>query len=206
MEDTGNYYLINHLVLFTGLSDRTIRNYIASGILQGEKINGLWHFTPEQVNCYISNPAVRPSILAKNNAAVYDFLMDSRKTACETCMILDLPGKSRKEVAEYFCYHISNEDYRNIHFSFDGVANAPRIILKGDTAEVLRLVNGYVRPELRSQGIGKALYDCAEAAVKADGMEFILLSTPSKDHRRILHFYIDELGMEFWSARLYKRL
>ena len=64
----------------------------------------------------------------------------------------------------------------------------------------------YVRPELRSQGIGKALYDCAEAAVKADGMEFILLSTPSKNHRRILHFYIDELGMEFWSARLYKRL
>ncbi len=43
----GNYYLISHLVLSTGLTDRTIRNYIASGILQGEKINGLWHFTPE---------------------------------------------------------------------------------------------------------------------------------------------------------------
>lgn len=64
----------------------------------------------------------------------------------------------------------------------------------------------YVRPELRSRGIGKALYDHAEAAAKADGMEYILLSTPSKDHRRILHFYIDELGMEFWNARLYKRL
>ena len=37
MEHTGNYYLISHLVLITGLSDRTIRNYISSGILQGEK-------------------------------------------------------------------------------------------------------------------------------------------------------------------------
>lgn len=34
MEGTGNYYLISHLVLATGLTDRTIRNYIASGILQ----------------------------------------------------------------------------------------------------------------------------------------------------------------------------
>ena len=64
----------------------------------------------------------------------------------------------------------------------------------------------YVKPELRSKGIGKALYERAEAAARADGMEYILLSTPSKDHRRILHFYIDELGMEFWNARLYKRL
>ena len=49
MEATGNYYLINHLVLITGLTARTIRNYISNGILHGEKINGLWHFTPEEV-------------------------------------------------------------------------------------------------------------------------------------------------------------
>ena len=39
MENTGNYFLINHLVMLTGLTDRTIRNYISSGILQGEKID-----------------------------------------------------------------------------------------------------------------------------------------------------------------------
>ena len=56
MEDVGNYYLISHLVLMTGLTDRTIRNYISSGILQGEKINGLWHFTAEQVEQFICHP------------------------------------------------------------------------------------------------------------------------------------------------------
>lgn len=102
MENTGNYYLINHLVLITGLSDRTIRNYISSGILQGEKINGLWHFTPEQVECFICHPAVRPSILAKDHAAVYDFLFDSKKCTCETCVIMDLPGRARKKLRNTF--------------------------------------------------------------------------------------------------------
>ena len=145
MESTGNYFLINHLVLLTGLTDRTIRNYISSGVLQGEKINGLWHFTPEQVECFISHPAVRPSILAKHNAVVYDFLLDGKKDSCETCMILDIPGRSKKEIAEYFCYRISNEDFQKIHFSFDGVADTLRIILSGDTSDVMRLINDFLQ-------------------------------------------------------------
>ena len=143
MQETGNYYVINHLVMFTGLSDRTIRNYIASGILQGEKINGLWHFTPEQVEEFVRHPAVRPSILAKNNGLVYDFLLDTKKTGQEMCVILDTPCADKKTVAEYFCYSINSGGYHNIQFSFDGVMETSRVILKGDAAEVLRLVNEY---------------------------------------------------------------
>lgn len=143
MQDTGKYYVINHLVMFTGLSDRTIRNYIASGILQGEKINGLWHFTPEQVEEFVRHPAVRPSILAKNNGLVYDFLLDTKKTGQEMCVILDTPCADKKTVAEYFCYSINSGGYHNIQFSFDGVMETSRVMLKGDAAEVLRLVNEY---------------------------------------------------------------
>lgn len=145
MDTTENYYLISHLVLFTGLTDRTIRNYISAGILRGEKINGLWHFTPEQVEAFLCHPAVRPSILAKNNGAVYDFLGDTHKSTSEACIIADFPGKSKKELAEFFCYTISNGDYQNIQFSFDGVAKVPRIILKGDTQTVLYLINAYTQ-------------------------------------------------------------
>ena len=143
MQDTGKYYVINHLVMFTGLSDRTIRNYIASGILQGEKINGLWHFTPEQVEEFVRHPAVRPSILAKNNGLVYDFLLDTKKTGQDMCVILDTPCADKKTVAEYFCYSINSGGYHNIQISFDGVMETSRVILKGDAAEVLRLVNEY---------------------------------------------------------------
>ena len=63
----------------------------------------------------------------------------------------------------------------------------------------------YVVPEKRSQGIGEALFRFAEEKIKKEA-EFIVLSTASKNSKAILHFYLDELGMQFWSARLFKRI
>ncbi len=143
MEHSETLYVINHLTRFTGLSDRTIRNHLAQGNLKGEMINGMWHFTAEQVTDFVSHPAVRPGIVAKNNSLVYDFMMETKRESPQTCMILDLPGADRKELTEYFCYTITNGDYSNIRFTFDGVGATPRVILSGDMEEVLRLVNGY---------------------------------------------------------------
>lgn len=142
-EATENYYLINHLTLITGLSDRTIRSYIANGILKGEKVNGLWHFTPEEVDAFVRNPAVMPSIQAKQNAIVYDFMIDRKKPAAEACLILDLPGHDAKSAAEFFCYSISNDGYQNIRFSYNHTAGAPRIILRGAYRDLQRLVQAY---------------------------------------------------------------
>lgn len=138
-------YLISHITLITGLSDRTIRNYIASGILKGEKINGIWHFTPEEVDAFIKNPAVRPSIVAKNNSVVYDFMLNDSKKEEETCVILDLPKCDIKETAEFFCYGISNGDYKDINFSFDGNYKTPRIILRGKPSDVFGLIGDYYK-------------------------------------------------------------
>ncbi len=138
-------YLISHLVLITGLSDRTIRNYIASGILKGEKINGIWHFTPEEVDAFVKNPAVRPSIIAKNNSVVYDFMLNDSKKEEEACVILDIPNAGRKNIAEFFCYNISNGNYQNINFSFDGNFKTPRVILRGKSEDVFELTNEYYK-------------------------------------------------------------
>ena len=146
MEDTnatGNYYCIAHIVQFTGLTDRTIRNYISNGILQGEKINGLWHFTPEQVDAFLRHPAVRPSITAKSNGLVCDFLLNPSREEHRCCMVLDLPGVDKGGLTEFFCYAIGREDLHNFQFSFDGLDKTPRVIIRGETKEVLRLVNGY---------------------------------------------------------------
>ena len=64
----------------------------------------------------------------------------------------------------------------------------------------------YVVPSHRSGGIGRSLFHFAEQVVKAAGVEFIMLSTATKNYKSILHFYIDELGMDFWSGRLFKKL
>lgn len=150
MQDSGNYYVINHLVQFTGLTDRTLRSYIASGILQGEKINGMWHFTPEQVEAFIGHPAVRPSILARHHSQVYDFLLDMKKKEAKICVVLDVPEGDPKEMAEFFSYRINRSTGSDLHFSFHYQAPRARVILTGEPRQVMSLINAY--------------YDCATEA------------------------------------------
>lgn len=77
-------------------------------------------------------------------------------------------------------------------------------VLKKDTP-FFELEELYVVPERRSQGVGRELFSFAEEALGGEA-EWVLLSTATKDWKRILHFYIEELGMDFWSARLFKKI
>ncbi len=144
MENIGNYYVIGHIVMITGLTDRTIRNYIADGTLKGEKINGVWHFTPEAVEEFTQNPSVRLAVQAKNKGLVYDFMLNDFKKEDEACIILDLPNADRKAVMEHFAYKINNGSYTNINFSFEGYTKTPRVILRGKLEDVLEISNGYL--------------------------------------------------------------
>ena len=61
----------------------------------------------------------------------------------------------------------------------------------------------YILPEYRSLGIGKKLFKRLENEVSGH-CTYITLSTSTKDYKKILHFYVDELGMDFHSAFLIK--
>ena len=63
----------------------------------------------------------------------------------------------------------------------------------------------YVVPERRSHGIGSKLFRYTESAVKPEA-EYIVLSTATKNWKAVFHFYLDELDMTFWSARLFKKI
>ena len=63
----------------------------------------------------------------------------------------------------------------------------------------------YVIPEKRSRGIGKFLFAYAEKILSTE-TEFFVLSTATKNWKAVFHFYLDEVGMDFWSARLYKKI
>ena len=64
----------------------------------------------------------------------------------------------------------------------------------------------YVHPSYRSRGIGKQLMESLEKELKKKGLKMMVLSTATKNWKAIMHFYIDEIDMNFWSARLYKHL
>ncbi len=63
----------------------------------------------------------------------------------------------------------------------------------------------YVIPSRRCSGIGAALFLFAEDVLKHDA-RYIVLSTATKNWKAVFHFYLDELDMHFWSARLFKEI
>lgn len=81
--------------------------------------------------------------------------------------------------------------------------NASSILADGEA--YFEIEELYVRPAYRNRGVGRELFTCAEGSVKGE-VGMLMLSTATKNHRAILHFYLDELDMCFWSARLYKRI
>lgn len=63
----------------------------------------------------------------------------------------------------------------------------------------------YVTEKYRSKGIGQALFKFIENYYKQKA-DYITLSTATKNYKSILHFYIEKLDMNFWSAKLFKEI
>lgn len=138
-------YTINDIATMTGLSTRTVREYMKLGFLSGEKENGVWRFTGEAVGALFANSAVAPSIKAKRNALVYDFMLDEKKKNDELCAVLDLmaEGKDAMDISGFFCSAINSGEFSGLAFSFEHSGKNARVIVKGPAEEVLGIMNAY---------------------------------------------------------------
>ena len=128
------YYTINDVAVMTGFTTRSLRLFIQQGFLEGEKIDGKWSFTTEQLEVFISNPNIKAGIKIKNNALVYDFLSDFKKADNQTCVILDLHINSKEELEEintYFCTAMSGENVKAAKMKMEMQENNVRLILSG---------------------------------------------------------------------------
>ena len=73
-------YNLNDLALMTGFTTRTLRNYLLGGILKGEKIDGVWQFSDEDLDRFFAEPFVKEGIRIKRNGVVFDFLAAKQRT------------------------------------------------------------------------------------------------------------------------------
>lgn len=89
--------------------------------------------------------------------------------------------------------------FGNIHQSKDMEAIMPNGTAYFEVEEL------YVVPDVRSKGVGSALFQYVENLVKPEA-SYMMVGTATKNWKAILHFYLEELGMEFWSARLFKKI
>lgn len=128
------YYTINEVAVMTGFTTRSLRLFIQQGFLEGEKIDGKWSFTVEQLEAFISNPNIKTGIKIKNNALVYDFLADFEKSENKTCIILDFHISSNEEfeeISSYFCAAMSDENVSAAKMKLERQNNSVRLIISG---------------------------------------------------------------------------
>ena len=142
-------YTINHVALMSGLSSRTIRNYMKMGFIEGEMINGVWHFSAEAVGDFFANPNAAPAIKAKRNALIFDFLADDDKQQDEMCTVIDQRAnlEEANAISEFFCDAINRAWSGVIRFGFSFNGNQARIILTGPEDAVQQLLAAYDNAE-----------------------------------------------------------
>ena len=136
-------YNLNELALMTGFTTRTLRNYLTQGLLNGEKENGAWMFTAEELDRFFSEPFVKEGLRIKRNSVVFDFLAERNKTAGRTCVILDIPGSEERgrEVSAFFCEQMKHAS--DTVFTFDTDKGVSRVILSGAADQVEKILRAY---------------------------------------------------------------
>ena len=132
-------YSINEVAMMTGLTTRTIRNYLNEGHILGEKIDGKWFFTIENFVKMLENSYVASAIRAKNNAPVFDFIKADKKTCNSVCLIIDrcVSGDEALRLMDNVCRMI--EEYDAVVFRFEKKNDNVRIILTGTEEQVKRI-------------------------------------------------------------------
>ncbi|MBO6041248.1 MAG: MerR family transcriptional regulator [Oscillospiraceae bacterium] len=91
--------------LMSGFTTRTLRSYLNQGLLKGEKTDGAWRFSAEEVDRFFSEPFVREGLRIKQSALVFGFLADRRAESGRACVILDLPASRSvaRAIYDLFC-------------------------------------------------------------------------------------------------------
>lgn len=140
-----NYYSINELAVISGFTTRSLRSFISMGHLKGEKNDGIWQFTPEEIEAFLSNPNVAPGLKSKVNALVYDFLADSEKKSNEICSIMDyvMEEDEASELSDYFCDKMNNTS--NASFKLTKHGKNVRVIIKGPEDFVVDTIKGWYK-------------------------------------------------------------
>ena len=138
-------YTLDDIAMMTGFSTRTLRNYLNQGILKGEKTDGKWQFTAEEIDRFFAEPFVKEGLRIKRNAIVFDFLADRSKQAKSACVILDIPVsmKESKTLSEFFCKQM--ETALGTVFTFDWNNGSARVILSGAEESVANIMEAYHR-------------------------------------------------------------
>lgn len=139
-------YTVENIAQMTGLTSRTIRNYIADGRLRGRKIGSQWRFTDADIESLFSQRAATTEPTAAANDIITDFLSPHPRSILTACSMLDYPAPTA-DVAEVL-HQMLDEHIQTfypdgeIRFSYQYIeeVKVARFIFSGPADQVSKLV------------------------------------------------------------------
>ena len=144
-------YNLNDLALMTGLTTRTLRNYLTQGFLQGEKTNGVWEFTEKELDQFFREPFVKEGLRIKRSSLVFDFMAERRKEKERSCVILDIPASMKKgnKISAFFCDKMN--DAADVQFNYGWDNGICRVILSGAAEAIADIMRAYSAVEFNDE-------------------------------------------------------
>lgn len=143
------YYTIDELATMTMLTTRTLRNYISQGLLKGNKVDGAWRFSAEDIDSFFNEESIIQSIQSKKNGMIYDYLLNDTKIDNMVCSLYDyanLKPDDAEKIYEKTVTLVNSNKYGNIRFSYsyNGKKKIARIILIGNIIEIHNLMTEFL--------------------------------------------------------------
>lgn len=143
-------YSLNDLAEMTGFTTRTLRNYLNQGLLKGEKRDGAWQFTAENLDQFFREPFVKEGLRIRHSSLVFDFMADRDKKEARTCIVLDLPASPEKATAisAFFCNRMKSA--ADARFTFDFGGRLCRVILTGGADSIAEIMKAYYNADFQN--------------------------------------------------------
>ena len=134
-------YTLKQLSLMSGLTERTLRNYLKMGILHGEKCGGIWYFDIAEIESFFENPFVSEAMKSNRKSIVFDHLKSNSRDKNRATVILDLPEDKSMSVATFFCDAVNRRT--GLTMTFDRAGGVNRVILSGEETTVVEILDEY---------------------------------------------------------------
>ncbi|RHW36034.1 DNA-binding protein [Neobacillus notoginsengisoli] len=146
----NNLYTVDEVAIMTGLTRRTIQNYLKDGKLKGRKIGVQWRFTEENIQALFNNQDFQAEVTNSNNKMVLEFLNSKERLETEICSVIDYPCLDKNQIdklTQQIIKFVNTHQLKgNIKFSYQYIKehNIARFIITGKIQyinQVLQMVN-----------------------------------------------------------------
>lgn len=132
-------YTVADVAEVTGMTSRTIRNYLKDGTLTGQKIGVQWRFTEDEIKKLFSRQMPGQS---SPSQIVRSFLGEQERERDAFCALLDFPGVTEADGVEL--YHRLQENrgdgIASMSYEYHDEVQLLRVAVSGDTKAVIDLL------------------------------------------------------------------